>query len=114
MAAHPLRGALFENWVVTELLKHRFNQGLPSDLYFWRDQSGTEVDVLIERSDGLLPIEIKSGQTVTSDQFKGLRKWLALAGDTAAGARLVYGGDTDSVRFGVGVIPWRQAGRVLR
>ena len=114
MATHPLRGALFENWVVTELLKHRFNQGLPSDLYFWRDQAGIEVDVLVERGDGLLPIEIKSGQTVTSDQFKGLRKWLALAGETAAGARLVYGGDTESVRFGVGVIPWRQAGRVLR
>ena len=101
-------------WVVTELLEYRFNQGLPSNLYFWRDQTGTEVDVLVGRGDGLSPIGIKSGQTVTSDQRNGPHQWLTLAGDAAVGARLVYGSDKGMVRSGVELIPWRRAAAILR
>ena len=58
IALHPLRGALFENWVVSELLKGRFNRGLPSNLFFWRDSTGNEVDVLLEQGDRITPGEI--------------------------------------------------------
>lgn len=61
---HPLRGALFENMIVVDFLKNRYNQGKLSNLYFWRDSLGREVDLLIENHDGLVPIEIKSGQTI--------------------------------------------------
>jgi predicted AAA+ superfamily ATPase len=45
---HAARGALFETWVIGELVKQRFNQGWPADLYFWRDNTGHEIDVLLE------------------------------------------------------------------
>jgi len=112
LALHPLRGVLFETWVIGELLKKRFNQGLPSNLYFWRDSTGNEVDVLIDRGLTLDPLEIKSGQTVTTDYFTGLRKWTALAGDKAGQARLIYAGDDQQKRQDVDVIPWRKIAEV--
>jgi len=108
---HPLRGALFESWVVAELLKERFNRGLGSNLYFWRDRSGHEVDVLVERGDALVPIEVKSGRTVTPDAFAGLDEWRRTAGDDAGKeAWLVYGGDREQERQGTRVVPWRRIG----
>ncbi|MEM7382897.1 MAG: ATP-binding protein [Bacteroidota bacterium] len=60
---HYLRGALFENLVILEYLKHQLHQGLPAHLYFWRDRTGHEVDLLVERGDKLHAIEIKAGAT---------------------------------------------------
>ena len=105
---HPQRGALFENLVVTEFLKSRFNRGDPSDLFFWRDSRGLEVDLLVERGDGLLPIEIKSGQTIAADFFSSLTRWTELAGAAGREASLVYGGDQDMHHGHVAVIPWRR------
>jgi hypothetical protein len=66
------------------------------------------VDLLREQ-DGLLhPIEIKSGQTLASDFFEGLRRWALLSGDTASAPWLVYGGDTALRRGATEVIPWRE------
>ncbi len=104
---HSLRGALFETWVVAELIKGRLNRGLQPKLYFWRDSTGNEVDVLAEQGERLLPIEIKSGQTVTADYFAGLNKWLQLAADSSGPAHLVYAGDDSQQRARVNVIPWQ-------
>jgi predicted AAA+ superfamily ATPase len=113
LALHPLRRALFENWVVSELLKHRLHRGLSSDLYFWRDRSGTEVDLVIEQETKLMPVEIKSGKTITTDQLKGLRTWMGIAGDAAADGWLVYGGDTKAVRSGIHIVPWAKTAGIL-
>ena len=75
LATHPLRGALFEAWVVSEYLKARWNRGLPSNLSFWRDRSGREVDLVIDNGVKLWPVEIKSGATVSRDAFRGLERW---------------------------------------
>jgi hypothetical protein len=83
LAIHPLRGALLETLIVSEFLKARFNAGLASNLFFWRDNVRLEVDLLLDEPEGLLPIKIKSSATVTDDLFKGLRKWLAVAGGVA-------------------------------
>lgn len=64
---HPLRGAIFENWVVSEIYKHYFAQAKEPALYFWRDQHGHEVDLVLDNSDSLYPIEIKSGATFNSE-----------------------------------------------
>jgi len=109
LAIHSARGALFENWVISELLKHRYNHGLPSNLYFWRNNTGEEVDVVIEQGDRLLPLEIKSGQTFNADFLNGLRKWTGYAGDAALPAHLVYGGDDSMTRSGVAVHSWRDS-----
>ncbi len=66
------RGALFENLIILELLKARYNRGNLNPLYFWRDSQGHEIDLLFENDSELVPVEIKSGQTITPDYFKGI------------------------------------------
>jgi predicted AAA+ superfamily ATPase len=107
LSIHSARGALFENLVISELMKYRFNQGLASNLYFWRNNTGEEVDVLIEQGEQLMPVEIKSSQTFHSDFLTGLTKWAKYAGATALPAHLVYGGDLSMTRQGVAVHGWR-------
>ena len=104
---HPLRGALFESWVVSEHLKARWNRALPSNLTFWRDRGGAEVDLLIDRGGRLQPVEIKSGATLSKDSFHGLERWSALAGEAAEVPRLVYGGAEHRQQRGIKVVSWR-------
>ena len=106
LSIHPARGPLFENWVLSECLKKRFNKGQESNLYFWRDNTGNEVDLIIDQGDKLIPVEVKSGQTLSSDSYKGLCKWLKLAGNDAARPVLIYGGDNMFERKGITVLPW--------
>ena len=106
IAAHPLFGALFETWVVSELTKSRFNRGLHSNLYFWRDRSGHEVDVLIDRGTERQPLEIKAGRTIASDYFAGIDYWRSLVGATSSSAWLVYGGVERQQRRDVQILPW--------
>jgi len=109
LSIHPLRGALFETLIVSEFLKARFNAGFASNLFFWRDNVGLEVDLLLDEPEGLLPIEIKSSATVTDDLFKGLRKWLAAAGEAARLPRLVCAVPTSYERDGINVRRWQEA-----
>jgi uncharacterized protein len=110
MRNHPLRGALFETMVVNEFLKNRFNAGVREPLYFWRDNIGTEVDLVLERGTEIAVIEIKSGITVASDAFGALQKWQKYATErgkfSAIYPGLVYGGDMRFTRSGVDVMPW--------
>jgi predicted AAA+ superfamily ATPase len=107
---HPLRGALFETMVVNEFLKNRCNVGTRAPLYFWRDNIGTEVDLILERGNELAAVEIKSGITVASDAFSNLKKWQKYAQErgnfSAIYPGLVYGGSTRYTREGVDVMPW--------
>ena len=80
LTPHYLKGALFELLIVSEILKRRFNQERSANCYFWRDKNGNEIDCLIDKGESLLPIEIKSGCTVTQDYFKGTDYFVKLAG----------------------------------
>ncbi len=104
--AHPLRGALFETWVVSELLKMRANRALPSNLFFWRDREGHEVDVVAEVGASLVPVEVKSAATLSRDAWKGLDHFLRLAGATAVAPFLVYGGSEHHAVREIQVLPW--------
>ena len=88
---HPFRGALFENMVIVELLKQRWNKAKPDNLYFWRDNAGHEMDLVMDDAGKVKPVEIKSGKTITSDYFKRLLYWHQLT-DTAGGC-VIYAGD---------------------
>lgn len=92
LETHASRGALFETWVVSELYKQRLNAGQPPDLYFWRDSSGNEIDLINESANGLQPMEIKSGSTYSNDWASGLRKWQALASTQGLKPAIIYGG----------------------
>lgn len=103
---HAQRGALFETLVVNEFLKARLNAGLPSNLTFWRDSKGLEVDLLLERGDDLTPVEIKSGQTIAVDFLDSLKSWLALSKAPDHPAWLIFGGDRESRSGTIGILPW--------
>lgn len=112
ITTHPLRGNLFENWVIGELLKNRFNRAERNNLYFWRNHIGLEVDLVAEKAGRLRPIEIKSGATLTSDWLKGMEKWLTLAAEKATEPTLVFGGETAWEHHGIQVIPWKALDRL--
>jgi uncharacterized protein len=103
---HGARGAVFEAWVVSELLKNYYNRGAEPDVFFWRDSAGHEVDIVIEHEGRQIVVEIKSGETVADDFFKTLRYWRKLPGQVAAPAALVYGGKSSFMRDGVAVRCW--------
>ncbi len=104
LTIHPFRGSLFENLVVVDFLKRLYNKGKSNDLFFWRDNTGNEIDLLIKRKNSRLPVEIKSGQTVSDEFFKGIRYWNKLTQEEEG--YLVYGGNTVQKRSpSVTVIP---------
>ena len=111
---HPMRGALFETLIIGEFIKTRFNRGLASNLTFWRDRSGNEIDLVVETGLRAVPVEIKSGKTINADFFKGLKKWSALAGEAAGTPVLVYAGDESLEHAGVHVRSWRDCEGMLR
>jgi predicted AAA+ superfamily ATPase len=104
---HPLKGSIFENMVVTEFLKKRYNAGKSDNLFFWRDNTGNEIDLLIDQESMQTAIEIKSGQTITAEFFKGLQFWIKL---TEAGrGYVIYAGEMVQERSnGITVLPYRQ------
>ncbi len=104
VATHPLRGALFENLVVTEAMKHRFNRAQPANLSFLRDSKGLECDLIYETGHGLAAIEIKSGATVSSEFIATLNRVEAVVPEVAAKA-IVYGGLQRQARSDCDVVP---------
>jgi uncharacterized protein len=104
---HAMRGAIFENWVITETLKHRYNQGLPAQLYFWRDNHGTEIDLLFEHAGLLHAVEMKSGTNFASDWPSAIKKWQSYAGTEAASPTIVYGGRESFSISACHVMGWR-------
>lgn len=105
---HALKGALFENLVLVELLKSRFNAGLSDNLFFWRDKTGNEVDFLWEHAGKITALEVKAAQTVAQDFFKGLDYFSALSPEPVK-QLLLYGGKQEQKRSnGISVLPWRK------
>lgn len=113
LQTHPARGALFETWVISELLKERHNAGQPPDLYFWRDSTGHEIDVVFETATGLIPIEIKSGTTYVGNWFKALKRWQEMAKQEDSTMHLVYGGEHSLEREDVKAWGWPDVHRIL-
>jgi len=95
IARDPLRGALFENFAVTEILKGRLNRGLRPDLFFYRDNHGKEVDVLVREGRMLLPIEIKSAATFTPAFHEGIARFREVVGARAGKGVILYNGDQE-------------------
>lgn len=105
---HPLRGAIFETWVASEILKSRFHQNELGGLFHYRDRHGLEADMIVSRGGALSTVEAKAGTTVAGDMLNTARKIHAeLHPSVASEACLVYGGDTAQKRSDVIVLPWR-------
>jgi len=108
LRTHPLRSALFETWMVTEIAKHRTNRGERGGLTFYRDRSGAEVDLVIERGDRLTVVEAKSSQTATNRLLDAPRRVGAIVQQTGRRCEkiVVYGGDQVQQRSDARLVPW--------
>lgn len=108
---HPLRGALFESWVVSEIYKWRLHRGLPARMFHYRESRGLEVDLLLADGERLLAVEAKSGATIAGDFLTSLTRFAAEVEEQQPHLdyqpRLVYGGDTTQRRSQALVIPWQ-------
>jgi uncharacterized protein len=102
----PLRGSLFEGFVISELIKNRLNRGETPELWFWRDNNSMEIDCLIGEAEKLVAVEIKSGKTFNDEMTNGLERWLKI--NNESGERfLVYAGMQKSVYKGIKLLPWK-------
>jgi predicted AAA+ superfamily ATPase len=102
------KGPLFENLIVVDFIKNRFNQAKSNNLYFWRDSMGNELDILIEVGNSLIPIEIKSGQTITNEYFKGLKYWQKISGENTQGYVVYAGQNIEKRSNNVTVLPFNE------
>ncbi len=106
LQTHPLRGAIFEGMVVTELIKKRTNAGLPINLFYWRDKTGHEIDIIVDNAGKLLPIEIKSGKTINTEFFKNMDYWSDLS--KVKKSMVLYAGSQNQKRsIGRETLNWR-------
>lgn len=114
---HPLRGAIFESWVVSELYKAQAHRGEPPDLHHYRESRGLEIDLLVPLGDRLYAVEAKSAATATADFFKGFAAFAERVGDTGPSAGIenivVYGGEKSQRRSAARLVAWRDVGKIL-
>jgi len=101
------KGAIFENWIVAEMVKWRYHHGIRPDVYFWRDKTGRQVDCLFEEAGGLKLIEIKASKTIKSDFFKNLEFIQKTEGLPPSQSYLLYGGEERQIREKATVLGWR-------
>ncbi len=105
---HFAKGALFENFVITEHIKNTWNKGLSLSSYFWRNSAGNEVDLLIESGDNVKIVEIKSAKTIKLNFFKGINYFEKLAKTHTIQKYIVYGGDELRNQFNTRILPWHK------
>jgi len=108
LRSHPLRGPLFETWVVSEILKHRANRGETTGLSFYRDRDAAEADLIIEHANRLTLVEAKAAQTATAGLFDGARRVRDHLYDPSRRCDVViaYGGDEAQRRSDAKLVPW--------
>ena len=111
LSPHPLKGALFENYCVSELLKNRFNNGERSNLYFWRDKSGHEVDIIVDEGTSFNGIEIKSSMTYNKAFLKNLN-YLAERDNKLIRKYIIWGNDETQISTTHERISWRDIDKI--
>lgn len=107
LSTHYLRGGLFEGFIISELMKNDYNHVQTPQMYFWRDKTGHEIDVLLESGTTLIPIEIKAAETVSPHFFSGLTYWQKLINGSDEHNVLIYGGSEKQSRTHGTVLSWR-------
>ena len=110
---HPLRGALFETMIVSEIAKYFFNKGWQKNIYFFRDKIGREIDCLLDVNNKIVAIEIKAGQTISENFFSNLKYWQTIAKTDPNQSFIVYGGKSEQKRSLGNVISWKQTNKIF-
>jgi predicted AAA+ superfamily ATPase len=106
---HPLKGNIFETFIVSEIIKSYYNAQKEPPIYFWRDSKGREIDVLLDLGTYQWPIEIKASETVNDSFFDTINWWFKQTGNTATKGTVIYGGKESVRRTGINVRSWRES-----
>jgi uncharacterized protein len=109
---HFAKGALFENFIINEIMKNRLNRNVPLKSYFWNAAGSHEIDMLLDQNGRLLPIEIKSGRTINQQFFDGLSYFQNASGAIPNDSFLVYGGDEVQKRSVAQVVSWKNLNEI--
>ena len=95
------------------MVKFRSHRGLEPNCFFWRDKAGHEIDCLLDFADRLVPVEIKSGETITSGFFEGLNYWNRIAEADPRQSFLIYAGARREERSQARVLGWDKAWEIF-
>jgi uncharacterized protein len=109
---HFSKGALFENFIINEVLKNHLNRNIHAGQYFWNAAGAHEIDLLLDKGGRLFPIEIKSGRTLNSQFFDSLQYFQPLSGALPEESFLVYGGEEVQKRSTAQVLGWRHLEKI--
>ena len=110
---HSYKGVIFENFIITDLIKQQLHKNILLSYYFWCDKLGNEIDCVISKFDKLILVEIKSGKTISNDFFKGLRYWDKISDQKNYYKCLIYGGSEIQKREVSDVISWNNIDSIL-
>lgn len=110
----PLRGAIFENMVISELIKYNYNRGVYKQLYFYRDSNGVELDIIFKCGNNLIGAEIKSSATYNKSFLKNIKKCVALFGNRLQKTFLIYNGDIKSNIQGTDILNYTSCNNILK
>jgi predicted AAA+ superfamily ATPase len=111
-AIHTMRGAIFENLIYSELLKSRINMGIDQEIWFWRDNHGTEIDFLLGESSRNSAIEVKSGMNFHEAYLENLKKYKKYNAEVAQ-MYLIYDGSTERESKGIHIINWKNISKMV-
>lgn len=113
LALDKMRGAVFENLVVMECIKHRFNQGKEGNVFFYRDSNGQEVDILVKEEGQLTAIEVKSSMTYQTDFAKTLKMLPQWTSTPIVRRSVVYGGDFENTAGDIWALRYDHVNRLF-
>ena len=108
LITHSSRGGIFESWVISEIQKRCANVHRVAQLYYWRSARGIEIDLIVEKLEKLVALEVKSGKTINQSFFKNLNQFTEITGGDTCAQYLVYGGEQSYIRNGTNVLSWRE------
>ncbi len=114
MQLAPLRGAIFESWYISEIIKHHYHRAQRPTCFFYRDRKGHEVDLVLNQGQRLIALEIKSGRTPASDYFSALRRFaeevVPRVGDLpeAVSSVVIYAGERSQKRSHGQLLSWAE------
>lgn len=112
LESHPLKGSIFETMVVVEMIKKYTNIGKTPPLFYWRDKSGHEIDIIVDGEKKLIPIEIKSSKTINNSFFKNIKYWNKLTKND--GSIIIYSGEQEQQRSdGMLVTNWQNISDII-
>jgi len=114
LATHPMKGGLFESFIISDIFKHFYNSGKRPNIYFWQDKLGHEVDCIIDEGLQVIPVEMKASRTLNTRFFEGLNYWYELKNEKNRNGFVIYLGSKQETKSSEYLISWQLIERLYK